>query len=442
MAEFYLWPRAACYFVTFLLALCVLCQTLAVSVTFLRHHRGRSEVFQTLFEVIILVHILIVSLPHGQNMQSYDMGIITETGYVWQRAVIFFALAAVSFFCAVFPRSAGVWQRAQSLFAFAAASLTLPAADNILKGAFAYAYVFAVLFWLVRGFALTVSRYREIKTHISALSVKSAMDSLHTGIMFCENDGFAVLSNTRMRNLTLEITGEIQRNGREFFSLLSLGEINPGCRLTWFEGNSVCLLPGGKAWMFTTGGLTINGKKYHQLTATDVTEYWKLKTELEPQSEELIKRQKELNAEIENIHILSRERETQNAKMRAHDILGARLTFMLRAVRSNQPLNYALLKTQARELLDELGAEQNKASPKDRLNILKNAFESIGVEIVTEGELPDDTETGRFAADVIREAVTNAVRHAFATKVNVNFGVYDTGEFKLTVKDNGRAPQG
>ncbi|MDR1664914.1 MAG: hypothetical protein LBR83_08360 [Clostridiales bacterium] len=393
MAAFYQWPRAVCYLFTFILALCVLFQTATMAACFYQYDKKRNRFPKTLLELFILVHILYCALIHGRAMHGYETGILVTAGYDILRADIF-----------------------------------------------AFLYVAVVLFWLIRSVASVFSRYKKIKSRISAMSVKNAIDALSTGILFCEENGFAVLANRQMQRLMVAFTGKIHRNGKQFYNQLMSGETKPGQGFVKFEGRNVSLLPDGSAWMFTVSELRIKGKTYYQLTATDITERWKLTSELNAQNEELMKRRAELNGEIANVHALSRERERQRAKMRAHDILGARLTFMLRAVQSNQPLDCAKLKDMSRRLPDDLAAARQDPSPRDRIDALTQAFASIGVEVIWDGDLPEKDSAGQFAADVAREAVTNAVRHGFATRVNIHMD--STDGFKMKVTDNGRPPAG
>ena len=78
---------------------------------------------------------------------------------------------------------------------------------------------------------------------ISSLSIKDAVDSLHTGVLFCKPDGYIVLVNIQMQKLMTVLTGRIHRNSRNFYELLLLGNLLPGCQNTEHEGQIVCLLP-------------------------------------------------------------------------------------------------------------------------------------------------------------------------------------------------------
>ena len=299
----------------------------------------------------------------------------------------------------------------------------------------------AVLFWLVRSLQACRQRYFETKPLLSALSIKNAVDSLHTGIMFCEEDGFIMLVNMQMQRIMMDVAGRVFRNGKRFYDLLTEGKTQPNSRIIWFEGQNVCMMPDGSTWTFTISQLHIKKKKYIQLTASDVTERWKLTAELQQKSIELIERQKELGETIANLHILTREIEVQRAKMRAHDILGQRLTLMLRTAQSEQPLDTAFLRSMSQVLIDDLETIRTIPSPQDEVESIKQTFGSVGVEVLVGGELPKDGEKGQLIAGIVREAVSNAIKHGFATQVFVSIEEI-AGACRILIADNGRPQTG
>ena len=435
MIAFYSWPQIGLYVITLAFALCVLSQTLATVFSFYRHRSNYKLLIEGFLELSVLVQIICCSLLHGQVIYTYDALLIASVGYGALRTASFIAVAALSLIVMAVTRK---WW---PLLIITVAGLTLPMVEPLTGRAFAYLYLMAMLFWFIRSIRVCMGRYREITSSISALSVKYAVDSLRTGVMFCEEDGFIVLSNARMQSLMTAITGKIQRNGVHFQELLMKGEIEPNCLITSFEGHSVYLLPDESVWMFTVNNLHIGRKQYSQLTATNITERWELTAELQSQNEELAQRQKELGETIANLHTLSYEQETQRARMRAHDILSERLTLLLRTVRSEQTVDYALLQTLSQRLVDEIKSARSMPSPKDELAILHQTFESIGVEIEVTGNLPEDPAKGQLFVDIAREAVTNAVRHGLATHIHIHID-NTGGDFHLRISDNGQISSG
>lgn len=433
MTELYVWTEAARLLLTLLIALAVLAQALAMVLSFHRHHKSRSQSLESILELFVLIQILVSSLLHGQIIHNYSNSLIAPTGYGVLRIVCF---AAVALMAGVFIVAT---KKPWPLLIAAGSALTLPMSEVAFGNAFAYLYLAAMLFYLARGICVCVLRYREVKTSLSALSIKNTIDFLHTGVLFSEPDGFILLINVQMQRLMKTITGRNYRNGNRFYEWLAEGDTEPGCRRSEFQGQIVILLPDKTAWMFTRVELQIKRKKYVQLTAADITRRWVLMDELRRQETKLKTKGEELNRSIMNLHTLSRERETQKAKMRAHDVLGQRLTLLLRTIHSRQALDYSLLRSLSRGLLDDLKRDKKAPSPQEELGALQQAFGSIGVNIELNGTLPKEHTKGRICTDIIRESVTNAVRHGFATEIWVQICFLDDG-YRLEITNNGYPP--
>jgi signal transduction histidine kinase len=433
VADLYILAETARLFLTFFIALAVLAQALAMVLSFHRYHSGWGRSFDDLLELFVLIQLLVCSLLYGQHLHNYYSSLIAPTGYDVLRIACFTALALMAVLVTVMLKT--LWP----LLVAAVSALTLPIMETTFGNTFFYIYLTAMLFYLVRSIGICILRYREIKTSLSALSIKNTIDSLNTGVLFSEPNGFILLINTQMQGLMKAISGRIHRNGNRFYELLVKGDMEPHCQRAEFQGKIVCLLPDKTAWMFTKTELQIERKRYIQLAATDITKRWVLTAQLQQRESELKTKGEELSRSIKNLHILSRERETQKAKMRVHDVLGQRLTLMLRTIHSEQALDYDLLRSLSHGLLDELKADKNIPSPQDEIYGLKQAFGSIGVRIELNGILPEDHTKGRMLTDIIRESVTNAVRHGFATKILVQIEFLADG-YHLKISNNGYPP--
>jgi len=330
-------------------------------------------------------------------------------------------------------------KKLKALQVFLASGLTLPFVEQMTGYAFFYIILAVIVFWFIRSIIYGLYYRRENKSGLSALSVKIAIDSMLTGVMFCRQDGFILLVNERMQYLMTAITGKAQRNGRHFFSLLTLGEVRPDCNAGWFEEQNVIILPDGTIWQFEVNKLPIGKKKYFQLSAIEISDLWNVTSQLHPKNDILLRRQSELYDTIAQLHLLSRERETQKAKMRTHDVLGEHLAVLQSTIFNKQAPDYALLRSLSQGLLDDLKAASGGPGPQEELDSLKQIFKAIDVEISITGHIPQDHGKARLMVEIIREAVNNAVRHGFATQVTVGFENPDTG-FRLTITDNGYPP--
>lgn len=433
MTRFYAWPGAALLVLTFVVALTVLSQTLAMVRSFQRHHKHRGQSLEDILELSVLLQILACSLLHGQVMQNYSSSLIAPTMYGAFHIFCFVAVTLMAILVFAMTR------KTQVLLIIAVSGLMLPIMEAFFEKTFAYIYLAVMLFYLIRSICICILLYRECRISLSFLSIKNTIDSLHTGVLFSEQDGFILLSNVQMQKLMSVITGGISYNGNHFYELLTEGNVEPGCQRSEFEGQIVCLLPDETAWMFTRTELQIKRKGYIQITATDITKRWTLTAQLLRQESELKIKGEKLSQTIDRLHILSWERETQKAKMRAHDILGQRLTLLLRTIHSEQALDYDLLRSFSQELLDDLKANKSVSPPQDELDTLQQVFGSIGVDIKLDGKLPKNRTKERMFVDIIREGVTNAVRHGFATKIFVQI-VHSVSGYRLKIANNGHPP--
>ena len=433
MTEFYAWPAFARSIVALFIATCLLTQTVTVILNVFYQKRIRERVFEKVLELSILAHMLVGSMLFGQTVQSAELSLIPDSGYVGLRMFTFSVILVILVIV--------VWKTRNPLKAVlaVAAGSTLPLIEPLAGRGFSYVFLAAMLFWFARSFRLSLFCYKGIKINISALSVKNAIEALRIGVMFCEEDGYIVLANTQMKQVMTAITGKSHRNGRHFYGLLTLGKTKPGCEISWFDEQSICHMPDGEAWKFNVLELQMGRKKYFQLTASNVTERWKLTAGLRPKNEELLRKQKDLSEMISNLHVLTREIETQKAKMRIHDVLGQRLTILLRSVRNEKALDYELLRAMSHSLIEELKAINRAPAPRDELDSLVQTFDFVGVRIIVEGDLPESSDMGQLIIDIIREAVTNAVRHGFASQVSVTISEIED-MYNLRITDNGHAP--
>ncbi len=268
------------------------------------------------------------------------------------------------------------------------------------------------------------------------MSVIQAIDTLHTGVLFSEDDGTILLSNHQMQNLMIAITGKIFRNAVSFYDVLASDRYESRYKKAALDGHIVYLLPDETAWMFTKTEILFRMKKYIHISVADVSELWALTAKLQRQNQELRQKSDELMETIANLHVLSKEWEIENARMRAHDILGQRLTVLLHTIQNDHNLDYELLTSLSKGLLDELKANKSETGPYDELESIQRIFAAIGVDIQFEGQLPDNTQQASLFVDIIRESSTNAVRHGFASQINIHAEPKEDA-YKLIITNNG-----
>ena len=435
MIEFFTVSWATLIMITFILGICVLAQTFVIVLNFYRHDKTIRSIFENLFEVSILGEILILSLLHGEVVNGYKNGILVPVGYENIRIAAFFVILILALGVCFFNKTL------MPLSVIVATAILLPLVENIIRYAFTWVFIAVLIFFLLRSIKIYVSSLITISTSISALSIIHAVDTLPTGVLFCESDGYIVLLNYQMQNLMIAITGEVFRVAVKFYEKLISDNYKSRYKKVQLEGQSVYLLPDKTAWMFTKTDIPFRMKNYIHISAVDVSEQWSLTAKLQEQDQELRKKSIELKNTISNLHILSKEKEIESAKMRAHDILGQRLTVLLRMIQNEDNLDYDLLKSLSKGLLKDLKAENDETSALYELKSIQHIFSSIGVDINIKGQLPEDEDQASLFVDIIREGSANAVRHGFATQVNIKSEEME-GSYNLEIRNIGHTSTG
>lgn len=433
MIEFFTYSWLVRISLTFVLGVCVLTQTIALVLDYYRVKLSMIHFFESLLEMAVLVEILILATMFSQVLNGYRNGFVVPTGYERLRVAWFVIVLILVIIISLLKKKiiiSGV---------ITASLISLPLVESLARSKYPWLFITALTLLLIRSIISIIISAKTITTDISALSVINAINTLPTGILFSDKDGSILLSNYQMQNLMLAITGEIYRDSNKFYDVLvSIHESN--VKKAELDGQLVYLLADGSAWMFTQSEITLRKKKYNHISAVDVSEHWQLTSKLQSQNRKLNDKSNELKQSIANLHTLSKEKEIERAKMRAHDILGQRLTVMLRTIQNQHALDYEVLRSLSKGLLEELKAEQSDIKPMDELNNIQEVFGAIGVDIKIEGELPKTKHHVRLFIDIIREGSTNAVRHGFATQINIQSKKLDN-KYKLTISNIGHTSE-
>lgn len=394
----------------------------------------RRRSLEALLLALMTLHAVLLIYLIAQVQLGAGDGFIVSSGV---RALRYASFAAT----AVIAAAVALGRKAASpLLAILPALITLPISETVSGSLFPMSFCLALLIDIAFSATVIAAARREISTSLSAASVKQAIDALHTGIMFCEPSGYILLINRRMLSLMQTLTGETMRDGKKFYERLCAGECKHGCAGLRLDDNAAYRLPDSSVWMFSFAPVSSGGREYIQLTASDVSERWRMTEELEAQQIALLARSGELRDATENIHELCREEEALRMKSRFHDVLGHRVALLLRALRENKEPDETLLSDLSLEVESE-PAGGAAAESKKRIDTLQSALLGVGVELSITGELPEDAGLSSLAADIITEGSTNAVRHGFPSRVDVLLES-SSGAFSVTITNNGTPPKG
>lgn len=433
MAEFYRFPQWMLTTLVMVVALCIVLQTLAISYSIRRLRTGWMRRVENGLEYSIQAVLFLFAALLAQVQYSLYGGFLAPSAYGFVRQVVFLLVAVLGTTAAVGTEL--IWP----FFVVGAAAVLLPLIEKITGSAYPLFFLVGILFFLTRSAHICLIRRRELYTQISSVSVKEAIDTLHTGLLFFRLDGDILLCNCRMDVLAQQMTGQSLHNGRAFQQLLESGPLLSGCAREVLGEQKVFRLPDSSVWSISSHDISIGRRTFVLLTADDVTERWDAMKLLAQQNQALEKRGQELRHTIEHLRAICEAEEIARSKGRVHDLLGQRISLLLRALQDGQQPDEVLLMNFIRGLPSVL-REDTTPSPIHRLELLKETFQGIEVSVEIRGELPEDVEVADSFAEIAVECVTNAVRHGYATRIQFHFFQNDC--WRMTVADNGIPPAG
>lgn len=287
-----------------------------------------------------------------------------------------------------------------------------------------------------------------LKKKPSAKMIKKAIDSYPGGICFSALDGRVVLVNEKMNRLVLELTGHTILNAKaaweEFANFASNGKAE---KLTqsWLpkdpDNESIhqqlfFRFSDSSVWRFELKFLDSNTI---QIEAAEITELYRLSEELYENTIRLQEMQKRQKSLLDSIVEVNLNKEILAAKMHIHDELGHCLLATTKAITENS----------LSENTDTLRENWN-STIRDFSNIptvwtvpdsslqseLMQVAELIGCKVVFLGEQPKNRKALQLLYAAVREALTNAVRHADATELTVTVEQNKQG-YHIEISDNG-----
>ena len=431
MAEFYRFPQWILTALVMVAAVCIVMQTLTVSYSFRRLPAGWGRGAENVLECAVLAALFLFAALLGQVQYGLYGGFLMPGAYGVARQTVFLLTAVMGTTAAVGTEL--IWP----FFVIGATAVLLPLAEEITGAAYPFFFLAALLYFLVRSVHICLIRRRELYTRISTISIKTAIDTLHTGLLLFRTEGDILLCNHRMETLARQLSGQSLRNGLDFQRFLECGTLHGDCAREVLGNQQVFRLPDDSVWSITPHSLLMGRRTCILLIADDVTAQWDAVTLLARQNEALEQRGRELRHTIEHLRTICEAEEIARSKDRVHDLLGQRISLLLRALRESQKPDETLLLDFANSLPTAL-REDRKPSPVRRLEMLQETFRGMEVDVEIQGALPKDEAVADTFAEIAVECVTNAVRHGYATRIQFNF--FQNSCWRMTVTDNGIPP--
>ena len=176
----------------------------------------------------------------------------------------------------------------------------------------------------------------------------------------------------------------------------------------------------------------------NEIITFDITEEYKLHQKLNEQNKKLKENNKKILLSIDNIEELEKEKNLLKLKNKYHDILGQNLSILQQYLNKEKisQENFEEIKFMVQKMfIDIEDTDDTNANLENLIKIHKKN----GTDIIMDGKLPQNKETAKEFFEIIREATTNAIRHAGSSKVFVN--IKETlEETYMIITNDGRKP--
>jgi len=302
------------------------------------------------------------------------------------------------------------------------------------------AVLVALLLAVLIGFSvLSLLRIRNYKRfRLTPASLQEGLDMLPDGICFATRRGVPLLVNSKMQSLCQQTFGMPLLDTNDIRHRFFAREFLTGCSAVKLDDSSLLFLPDGTVWRITYLRLTVNNSKVDEFVAYEVTEQYLKNRELEIRNTHLSEINRQLREYEENLDTIIREREILAAKIKLHDNLGRSL-LALRAYLSQRDGDRESLLSLWRFTVSVLRREAVEKDDENRIDVLKKAAEAVEIELVFDGEIPTAETPNKLIAMAIQECLTNAVKHAEATRLFIKTVKTDEG-YTVEITNDGRQP--
>lgn len=255
------------------------------------------------------------------------------------------------------------------------------------------------------------------KEKINQFSIKKVIDSSDFGILVLKGNKSVLINNTMYA-----ILNKLNIKTNYIANIIKQSEEQ-------MEGNYVVKVE-EKYYLFI-----IN---QNEVIAFDITEEYSLKKELDEQNEKIKLNNKELVSSMENIEKLEKEKNLLKIKNKYHDLLGQNLSVLqqyLNKEEINQE-NFDEIKFMIKKMFIDI--EDTEDSNTNLQNLIK-IHQNNGTNIIIKGKLPENEKQAKVFLEIIREATTNAIKHAESSKIFVE--IKETLEkTNMVITNDGKKP--
>lgn len=389
---------------------------------FRRSHN--SSLLTLLYEVFILMHLLLAAaLSCAAMSNSVGLAVLMWFGAMPLEPLMWIHCVA----CAMGIAVAFQQKRIALLGELIILLFSVPVIIELLGPYYPFVFMIDAAYFAFREGVLLAGDLRALKTSTSSMSLLEAVRMLPEGILYYTKTGKVVLANDAMRACLTALGYPT-----DLADARSLQAELQERACVQSEAGLTVELPTGEVRLFSFDTCKLKNEVCTRVAATDITEEHTLNAELAKTNALLEATGIELRASMEQLKGVEEAEARVRMRQRIHDVIGQRLS-ILRQYTHDRHLRETNL-TEVTELIasmkDDLACS-DAPCPSETLNGIIAAFGLVAVTVDVSGSLPHDEDAARVCVDIIREAITNAVRHAQAKEVWVSIAQDEGGITQL-----------
>lgn len=414
-------PQIVALDIVFALAACL--QTIHVPLIASRRSSYNRKVICA-YEASLVVHLVVSALILFASSGSYlvaplDVCARAMGGVLWLNAAIF---------------AYGVVLMVRYRRPVMLAELLLIAAvtPSVLAMGSAWTVVLIAegAFFLFRSIAALLMDVRNRQEDITMFSTIETINVIPVGILYLDPRGRPLLMNRCMRKNLVELhmptdLGDMSGTWNDLRKLsMQMPESSQNrvrINLDRFgEARAVVEVSPAEIRLFVHDDVMVSGRLFERIIGLDVTEYAHAYDRLAQANHLLELAGQELQAQIEEVKKVADNAAYLRMRARVHDVIGQRLSILHRYLEEGRLDDESL--EQIDPLLRSIAADLRSggaSEPAEQLGDIVHAFDLVSVQIDVEGALPEDARVAAAFLQIIREASTNATKHAQAHRVHV-----------------------
>ena len=281
-----------------------------------------------------------------------------------------------------------------------------------------------------------VRQVRYCRAHLSRIAVKETVDRLPAGLCFARSDGSVALKNQRMEELCVALSGKSLLDAAALREAVNnAGEAQDQARIV--------PLPQDTAMLFREEEITVDGEPFLQISAYDVSERYRIISELKANNKKLLDLQTRMKAFGARATELSMNEELLRARSTVHNEMGHLLLIgknYLDDPSGTDEEKLILTQRYVHQLLMHEGEEQDSEG-KSEIEKALDAARELGVSVRVIGDIPTGGAACEIIGDAVRECAANAVKHAAGDSLTLTL-TRGEGSIRAVLHTDGSAPAG